>query len=77
MRNLTVEEVAVLTREVIEGRRKVKNLTFREEVEEELIDLAIFYEELPKGTPYAGEIYEELLLVEGMLRSVEAMREKA
>jgi hypothetical protein len=49
----------------------MKNLTFREELEEELFDLVTFYEELPKGTPYAEEIYEELLLVEGMLRSVE------
>ena len=55
----------------------MKSLTFAEELEEELFDLVIFYEELPKGTPYAEKIYEVLLLWEGMLRSVEAMREKA
>jgi hypothetical protein len=52
----------------------MRNLTLEEELEEELIDLAIFYEELQKGTPYAEEIYEELLLVEGMLRSAELGR---
>jgi hypothetical protein len=51
----------------------MKNLTFREELEEELIDLVIFYEELPKGTPYAGELYEELIKIEGRLRNAEAL----
>jgi hypothetical protein len=49
----------------------MRSLTLEEELEEELIDLIIAYEDIPKGTPYAEEIYEELLLVEGMLRSVE------
>ena len=74
MKSLTTEEIASLTGEINERRRKMKSLTFREELEEELFDLVIYYEELPKGTPYAEEIYEELLLVEGMLRSVEGMR---
>jgi hypothetical protein len=55
----------------------MKNLTFREELEEELFDLVIYYKKLPKGTPYAEEICEELLLLEGMLRSVECGRASA
>jgi hypothetical protein len=77
MKNLTTEEITRLTREVNEGRKKKKNLTFREELEEELFDLVIYYEELPKGTHYAEELYEELLLLEGMLRSVECGRASA
>jgi hypothetical protein len=71
MKNLTTDEIALITREVNKRRKKKKNLTFREELEEELFDLVIYYEELQKGTPYAEELYEELLLLEGMLRSVE------
>lgn len=55
----------------------MKNLTLEEELEEELIDLAIAYGDLSKGTAYAEELYEEMLRIEGELRSVEAMREKA
>ena len=55
----------------------MRNLTIEEELEEALIDLVAFYEGLPKGTPYAEELYEEMLRIEVELRSVEAMREKA
>jgi hypothetical protein len=58
-------------------KRKMKNLTLEEELKEELIDLAIVYEELPKGSPYAEELYETLIWLEGMVRSAEAMRENA
>jgi hypothetical protein len=77
MKDLTTDEIASITREVNKRRKKKKNLTFREELEEELFDLVIYYEELPKGTPYAEELYEELLLLEGMLRSVECGRASA
>jgi hypothetical protein len=76
MKNLTTEEITKLTREVNEGRRKMRSLTLKEELEEELFDLAITYEGLVEGlagdTTYAEELYEELVLVEGMLRSAEA-----
>ena len=55
----------------------MRNLTLEEELEEELIDLAIVYEDLSKGTAYAEELYEVMIWLEGMLRSAEAMREKA
>jgi hypothetical protein len=77
MKNLTTEEITKLTREVNEGRRKMRNLTIEEELEEFLFDLVVVYENVPKGSPYAEELYEELLLLEGMLRSVECGRASA
>jgi hypothetical protein len=47
----------------------MRNLTPKEELEEELIDLIIAYEDIPKGTPYAEELYEELIRIEGRLRN--------
>jgi hypothetical protein len=55
----------------------MRSLTLEEELEEELIDLAIFYEDLPKGTPYAEELYEELIRIEGRLRNAEALHKNA
>jgi hypothetical protein len=55
----------------------MKNLTPKEELEEFLFDLITVYGDVPEGSPYAEELYEEMVCVEGMLRSAEAMREKA
>ena len=55
----------------------MKSLTLEEELEEELMDLAIAYEDSEKGTVYAEQLYETLVWLEGVLRSAEAMREKA
>lgn len=55
----------------------MSNLTLEEELEEELFDLVIAYDDLSEGTSYKEELYETLIWLEGMLRSAEAMREKA
>ena len=55
----------------------MRNLTLEEELEEFLFDLVAIYENVPEGSPYAEELYEEMVCVEGMLRSAEAMEEKA
>lgn len=55
----------------------MRSLTLEEELEESLFDLVAVYENVPEGSSYAEELYEEMLRIEGELRSSEAMREKA
>jgi hypothetical protein len=54
----------------------MRNLTPEEILREWLLGLAMVYEKMPKGTPYAEEIYEELVWVEERLRDVEALHEE-
>jgi hypothetical protein len=54
----------------------MRSLTLKEELEEELFDLAITYRGLVEGlagdTTYAEELYELMVWTEGLLRSAEA-----